>query len=62
MGREERRMRQRVAKQLRSRLGREPTDEEITDAFQALEATLQKEGRRRRDGTKPRSRPFAWKQ
>ncbi|UCF10837.1 MAG: hypothetical protein JSW65_03920 [Candidatus Bipolaricaulota bacterium] len=62
MGREERRMRQRVEKQLRKRLGRDPSEEEVDEAIAAVQEAQQKEGRRRPDGTKPKARPFAWKQ
>jgi len=62
MGREERRMRTRVARQLEKRLGRKATDEEIEEALGAVQETQAKEGRRRPDGSKPKARPFAWKQ
>jgi DNA-directed RNA polymerase specialized sigma subunit len=62
MGREERRQRGRVAKQLRKRLGRAPTEEEIDAALAELQETQAKEGRRRADGSKPKARPFAWRQ
>jgi hypothetical protein len=62
MGREQRRMRQKVAKQLEKRLGRKPSDDEIDEAVAALQETQAKEGRRRADGSKPKARPFAWRQ
>ena len=61
MGREERRMRERIRRQLTRRLGRDPTKEEIELALAQLELTQQKEGRKPQ-GPKPKSRPFAWKQ
>jgi len=61
MGREERRVRERIKTQLAKRLGRDPTQEEVEAALAQLEQTQQKEGRKPQ-GPKPKPRPFAWKQ
>ena len=61
MGREERRIRERIKRQLARRLGRDPTQEEIESALAQLALTQQKEGRKPQ-GPKPKPRPFAWKQ
>jgi len=49
MGREEKRQRERAIKQLESKLGRKPTDEEIDRALASLRETRRK--------TKGRERP-----
>lgn len=61
MGREERRTRDRIGRQLARRLGRKPTEQEIDAALEQLELTHKKEGRRPQ-GPKLKPRPSAWKQ
>lgn len=57
MGREERRTRERVKKQLETRLRREPTDEEIETALRQLEQTHEKLGWEK-PGTRPKKVPW----
>jgi hypothetical protein len=55
-------LREKVTRQLAKRLGRDPSEDEIDEAVATLHEAQEKEGRRRPDGTKPKARPFAWKQ
>ena len=52
MGRQEKRERVRIAKNLHKRLGRDPNEEEIEAALRQLEKTRRKEGRSRNDHQK----------
>ncbi|MCX6096343.1 MAG: hypothetical protein NT125_06475 [Candidatus Bipolaricaulota bacterium] len=57
MGRDERRARERVTRQLTKKLRREPTEEEIETALRQVELTHEKLGWEK-PGTKPK--PLPW--
>jgi DNA-directed RNA polymerase specialized sigma subunit len=59
MGREERRTRERVVRQLEKRLRRKPTDEEVETALRQLEQTHEKLGWEKPGaGTRPKKLPW----